>query len=52
VDHLRHLHVVFLVLRQHRIFVKRSMWAFGVSSIFYLGHIISEMSITMHPAKV
>ena len=40
-DHLRHLCAVFLVLRQHRLFVKRSKCAFGIDYISYLGHIIS-----------
>ncbi|KAF0920280.1 hypothetical protein E2562_034128 [Oryza meyeriana var. granulata] len=51
-DHLRHLRAVLLVLRQHRLFVKRSKCAFGVDSISYLGHIISEAGVAMDPAKV
>ncbi|KAF0892823.1 hypothetical protein E2562_018617 [Oryza meyeriana var. granulata] len=51
-DHLRHLRAVLLVLRQHRLFVKRSKCAFGVNSISYLGHIISEASVAMDPAKI
>jgi hypothetical protein len=50
-DHLRHLRAV-LVLRQHRLFVKRSKCAFGVDSISYLGHIISAAGVAMDPAKV
>ncbi|KAF0894408.1 hypothetical protein E2562_038912 [Oryza meyeriana var. granulata] len=50
-DHLRHLRAVLLVLRQHRLFVKRSKCAFGVDSISYLGHIISEAGVAMDPAK-
>jgi hypothetical protein len=52
VDHLRHLHAVLAMLRQHRLFVKRSKCAFGVGSISYLGHVISEAGIAMDPAKV
>ncbi|XP_066354447.1 uncharacterized mitochondrial protein AtMg00860-like [Miscanthus floridulus] len=51
-DHLRHLCAVFLVLRQHWLFVKRSKCAFGVDSISYLGHIISASGVAMDPAKV
>jgi hypothetical protein len=40
-DHLRHLRVVLTILRQHRLFVKRSKCSFGVASVGYLGHIIS-----------
>ena len=52
VDHLRHLRAILLVLWQHRLFVKRSKYAFGVDSISYLGHIISAAGVAMDPAKV
>jgi hypothetical protein len=51
-DHLRHLRAVLLVLRQHRLFVKRSKCAFGVPSIAYLGHIISAEGVAMDASKV
>ena len=51
-DHLRHLRVVFDLLRQHRLFVKRSKCSFGVDSVAYLGHIISASGVAMDPAKV
>ena len=40
------------VLQQHQLFVKRSKCAFGVSSITYLGHIISDEGVAMDPTKV
>ena len=51
-DHLRHLRAVLSELRQHRLFVKHSKCAFGVTSVSYLGHIISEAGITMDLTKV
>jgi hypothetical protein len=51
-DHLRHLRVILTELRRHVLFVKRSKCAFGVSSIAYLGHIISEAGVAMDLAKV
>jgi len=51
-DHLGHLRAVLDMLLQHRLFVKRSKCAFGVSSIQYLGHIISADGVAMDPAKV
>ena len=51
-DHLRHLRAVLSELRHHRLFVKRSKCAFGVASVSYLGHIISEQGVAMDPAKV
>ena len=52
VDHLWHLCAVLTMLQQHRLFVKRSKCAFGVASISYLGHVISEAGVAMDPAKV
>ncbi|KAF0899228.1 hypothetical protein E2562_015574 [Oryza meyeriana var. granulata] len=51
-DHLRHLRAVLTVLHHHRLFVKRSKCAFGVGSISYLGHVITEAGVAMDPAKV
>jgi len=51
-DHLRHLRVILTILRQHRLFVKRSKCSFGVDSVSYLGHIISASGVAMDPAKV
>ncbi|XP_039815204.1 uncharacterized protein LOC120678111 [Panicum virgatum] len=51
-DHLRHIRVAMEVLRQHRLFVKRSKCSFGVNSVSYLGHIISAEGVAMDPAKV
>ena len=51
-DHLRHLRAVLSELRHHRLFVKRSKCVFGVASVSYLDHIISEQGVAMDPAKV
>jgi hypothetical protein len=51
-DHLRPLRTVLSVLRQHRLFVKRSKCTFGSPSVSYLGHVISEADVAMDPAKV
>jgi hypothetical protein len=51
-DHLRHIRAVLAALRAHRLFVKRSKCAFSVSSVAYLGHVISEAGVAMDPAKV
>jgi hypothetical protein len=52
VDHLWHLRVVLVVLRQHRLFVKRSKCSFGMDIVAYLGHTISGVGVAMDPAKV
>jgi hypothetical protein len=51
-DHLRHLWAIFMILQQHRLFIKRSKCAFGERSIAYLGHVISDAGVAMDPAKV
>jgi hypothetical protein len=51
-DHLRHLQAAFMILQQHRLFVKRSKCAFGERSIAYLGHVISDAGVAMDSAKV
>lgn len=40
------------MLQQHRLYVKRSKCAFGVSSISYLGHVITVAGVAMDLAKV
>jgi hypothetical protein len=51
-DHLCHLCAVLTELRHQRLFVKRSKCAFGVTSVSYLGHIISEAGAAMDSTKV
>ncbi|XP_066373676.1 uncharacterized mitochondrial protein AtMg00860-like [Miscanthus floridulus] len=51
-DHLRYLRAVLSTLRQHHLFIKRVKCAFGVTSISYLGHVISKVGVAMDPAKV
>ena len=51
-DHLRHLRVVFSILRHHHLFVKLSKCTFGVTSIVYHDHIISNVGVAMDPIKV
>jgi len=51
-DHLRHLRAVLSMLPQHQLFVKSAKCAFGVASVAYLGHIISEAGVSMDPSKV
>jgi hypothetical protein len=51
-DHFHHLRAILSKLRHHHLFVKSSMCAFGVSSVSYLDHIISEAGVVMDPTKV
>jgi hypothetical protein len=40
-EHLQHVRAVLTMLHQHHLLVKRSKCAFNVTSIAYLGHVIS-----------
>jgi hypothetical protein len=51
-DHLHHLRAVLTELRHQHLFIKRSKCAFGVTSVSYLGHVISVEGVAMDPAKV
>jgi hypothetical protein len=51
-DHLRHLRDVFSELRRQRLFVKHTKCAFGVTSVVYLGLVISEAGVALDLAKV
>ena len=50
-EHLAHLRAVLTLLRQHKLFIKRSKCTFAMTSINFLGHVISDKGITMDPSK-
>lgn len=50
-DHLLHLRQVLQTLRDNHLFAKISKFSFGLSSIHYLGHIISNQGVTTDPDK-
>jgi hypothetical protein len=51
-EHLQHVRLILLVLRQHKLAVKQSKCSFGETSISYLGHIILEGGVAMDSTKV
>ena len=51
-DHLRHVRTVFHTLQDHQLFLKRSKCEFGLSSVAYLGHVISEHGVAVDKQKV
>ncbi|KAL0284508.1 UNVERIFIED_CONTAM: Retrovirus-related Pol polyprotein from transposon opus [Sesamum angustifolium] len=50
--YLLHLREVLQVLSHHRFFIKISKCNFGVSSVEYLGHIISPAGLLVDPSKL
>lgn len=51
-QHLHHLSAVFKRLQEHELKVKMSKCAFGVKSVEYLGHIISDQGVAVDPNKI
>ena len=51
-DHLKHLEEVFTALRKHQLFCKPSKCVLGVTSVKFLGHIISGSSLKPDDEKV
>nr|GEZ69453.1 hypothetical protein [Tanacetum cinerariifolium] len=51
-EHEDHLHTVLQILRQEKLYAKFSMCEFWLSSVAFLGHIVSAEGITMDPTKV
>jgi hypothetical protein len=50
--HLQHVKSVLQTLRDHQLALKRSKCLFGVTTVAYLGHIISVTGVTMDPDSV
>nr|GFA94927.1 DNA/RNA polymerases superfamily protein [Tanacetum cinerariifolium] len=51
-EHEDHLRTVLQTLRQEKLYAKFSKCEFWLSSVAFLGHIVSTDGITMDPAKV
>ena len=51
-EHLDHIRVVLQTLRDHKLFCKPSKCMFGVTEILYLGHLLTETSISPDPKKL
>ncbi|KAL6550581.1 hypothetical protein OROMI_021069 [Orobanche minor] len=50
--HLELLHSALLLLRQHALVINRKKSFFGISTVEYLGHIISSSGVSMDPNKI
>jgi hypothetical protein len=51
-DHLEHLQVVFTILQEHSLFVKKSKYSFARAKVKYLGHIVSHDGMVADPSKI
>ena len=51
-EHRKHVRQVLLLLRQHKLYAKKSKCEFFKAKVSFLGHIISKNGIEMDPEKV
>lgn len=51
-EHLQHLDIVLSLLRTHKLLAKTSKCLFGVTSMEFLGHILSSDGIATDPKKI
>lgn len=51
-EHLLHLKQVFMTLREHQLYAKRSKCKFGSQKVEYLGHVISRNEIAVDDKNV
>lgn len=51
-DHLSHLRLVLELMREQKLFAKKSKCAFATSRVEYLGHFIDKGGISTDPSKI
>ena len=51
-EHQEHLRIVLETLRAHKLFAKFSKCEFWLSSVSFLGHVISDEGISVDPKKI
>ena len=51
-DHLDHLRLVFTILHEHSLFVKKSKCSFARAEVEYLGYIVSDDGMAADPSKI
>jgi hypothetical protein len=51
-DHLFHLRKILELLRQHKLYAKMSKYAFCLPAVQYLGHLLSDVGISVEQTKV
>lgn len=51
-EHLQHIELILDLLHNHQFYAKLPKCKFGVSSVDYLGHVISSQGFQADPAKV
>ncbi|XP_019055173.1 PREDICTED: uncharacterized protein LOC109115496 [Nelumbo nucifera] len=52
VEHVCHLRTVLELLRQHKLFLKRTKCSFGEPQVLYLGHIVCREGVSVGNSKI
>jgi hypothetical protein len=50
-EHVTHLHAVFEVIREEKLYARVSKCAFGLSSVDFLGHTVSDEGLQVDKRK-
>lgn len=51
-DYLHHLRLTLEILREHRLYAKRSKCSFRQSKVEYLSHLLSQQGVEANPNKI
>ena len=51
-EHESHLRIVLHILRNHQLYAKFSKCEFWLTEVRFLGHVVSDLSVSMDPEKV
>lgn len=51
-EHVNHINVVLSKLREHQLYVKREKYEFHVTTVKFLGYVISSEGVEMEESKV
>jgi hypothetical protein len=51
-EHLKHLHILLKILKEHKLVVKLSKCKFAQKEVKFLGHVISHNTIKTNPEAI
>ena len=50
-EHMKHVRMVFEMLKEDQFYLKKSKCVFGRTQLTYLGHVISQRGVSTNPVK-
>lgn len=51
-EHVTHFHKLFIILREHKLYANLQKYEFCISSVHFLGYVVSAKGIQVDGAKV